>query len=468
MNKKILLLAANPKSTTPLRLDEEFREIDERLRLSKKRNHFEIKQKLALRIKDLQQALLDEQPYIVHFSGHGKQEGIILENQSGKATLVNPKGLSELFKILAKGIKCVILNACYSETQAKAIGKHIPFVIGMKKEIGDKAAIEFSAGFYNGIGAGESVEQAYNLGCNAIELQSIPEHLTPVLKKKSDFLKESNPQDHGIHSAKVLDAQISDQDLKKIHVNRDAEKDLFNDMVHRNVDAHILLIEAESGMGKTSLIDQFWIMSQELPRARVNFKEMSLSFGKILSELKFQLGEDSFKIFNKQCVQFAQTFGQNTEHPLLILSQIDATLEKLPQDSRVNQRQMITDAFFLDLSSVYKIHQKPVVLLFDSYEKASHDVKEWITKQFIISVRRFPWLICVFAGQQSPRINIYSNTWCLQHKLEPLGFDHVKEFVQTIKLKDSEDVVMILTRLSHGKPHLLKNLVLELINNANS
>ena len=182
MNKKILLLAANPKDTTRLRLDEEFREIDERLRLSKQRDHFEIKQKSAVRIKDLQLALLDEQPHIVHFSGHGELEGIMLEDQSGKATLVNPKGLSGLFKILADdGIECVVLNACYSETQAKAIGEHIPFVISMRKEIGDKAAIAYSVGFYQALGARRSIKDAHKLGCTQVQLQGIAEYLTPIL-----------------------------------------------------------------------------------------------------------------------------------------------------------------------------------------------------------------------------------------------------------------------------------------------
>ena len=45
--KKILILAANPKGTTPLRLGEEVREIDEGLRRAKNRNQFSIQQRWA-------------------------------------------------------------------------------------------------------------------------------------------------------------------------------------------------------------------------------------------------------------------------------------------------------------------------------------------------------------------------------------------------------------------------------------
>jgi hypothetical protein len=37
-----------------------------------------------------------------------------------------------------------------------------------------KTAIAFSIGFYDGLGAGKSIEIAYQLGCNAIDLVANP------------------------------------------------------------------------------------------------------------------------------------------------------------------------------------------------------------------------------------------------------------------------------------------------------
>lgn len=54
----------------------------------------------------------------------------------------------------------------------------------MKREIGDRAAIEFAVGFYDAVLAGRSVEFAYNLGCSAIQMAGIPEQLTPVLVQR--------------------------------------------------------------------------------------------------------------------------------------------------------------------------------------------------------------------------------------------------------------------------------------------
>ena len=210
--KKILILAANPKDSGRLRLDQEVREIDEGLRRSQHRDQYELKQKQAVRIQDLRRALLDEKPQIVHFCGHGTitkdtlqhrgrgvfkteenfNSGIYLEDDSGNSRLLDQDALAELFGILAQNIECVVLNACYSESQAEAIGKYIPYVIGMKEAIGDKAAIEFTIGFYDGIGAGISTEKAFKLGCNAIQLKGIPENLTPIIKTNPDLVNSFN------------------------------------------------------------------------------------------------------------------------------------------------------------------------------------------------------------------------------------------------------------------------------------
>jgi hypothetical protein len=183
--KTILILAANPKNTSPLRLGEEVREIDAGLQRAKKRELFDLKQRWAVRVQEVYQSLLDFKPQIVHFSGHGLgDDGLALEDETGNVRLVDTDAMAKLFELFASHIECVVLNACYSEVQAKAIVKHIPYVIGMNKAIGDKAAIKFATGFYNALGAGESVEFAYKLGCNVIQLEGIPENLTPDLKKK--------------------------------------------------------------------------------------------------------------------------------------------------------------------------------------------------------------------------------------------------------------------------------------------
>ncbi len=75
----------------------------------------------------------------------------------------------------------VVLNACFSKPQAEAIAEQVGCAVGMKQAIGDAAAIEFASAFYQAIGYDRSIQTAFELGCNALELLGIPEEDTPTL-----------------------------------------------------------------------------------------------------------------------------------------------------------------------------------------------------------------------------------------------------------------------------------------------
>ncbi len=182
--KKILILSANPRSTSRLRLDQEVREISLGLQRTQKRELFEIHQRWAVRPRELRQSLLDIEPHILHFCGHGSETGsLCFEGNNGEEKLVHPEAIAHLFE-LCPYVECVVLNACYSEIQAISINQYIRYVIGMNQAIGDQAAIEFAIGFYDALSVERSFEDAYKFGCNAIELEGIPEYFTPVLNIK--------------------------------------------------------------------------------------------------------------------------------------------------------------------------------------------------------------------------------------------------------------------------------------------
>ncbi|MEM9948793.1 MAG: TIR domain-containing protein, partial [Cyanobacteria bacterium P01_D01_bin.36] len=183
--RKILVLAANPEGTSGLRLDEEVRGIRQSLQLSKERDRFELVSAGAVRTEDLMQQLVAYQPHIVHFLGHGTGDrGLVLEDSRGRSQLVPTRALSRLFQQVAS-VECVLLNACYSDTQAQAISQFVSCVVGMNQPVGDAAAVHFARGFYTSLGNGGSYEAAYEMGRTAIDLESIPEVATPVLRTRS-------------------------------------------------------------------------------------------------------------------------------------------------------------------------------------------------------------------------------------------------------------------------------------------
>lgn len=191
--KKILILSANPKDTSNLRLDEEVREIKNTLQLSPHRDEFEIIAGSAVQVDDLTRFLSHHQPTIVHFSGHGTgTDGLALEDNLGHQQIVSTQALAKLFDLFQEQIECVLLNACYSEAQATAIHQHIDCVIGMNQVIGDEAAIQFSVGFYTALFSNRNYQDCFHMGCAAIDLQGIPEYATPEIKIRRRYQNEES------------------------------------------------------------------------------------------------------------------------------------------------------------------------------------------------------------------------------------------------------------------------------------
>jgi hypothetical protein len=180
----ILYLAASPQDRAPLRSDVEMREVQERLRLGNLRDRYQLAFRPAARFHDISQALMDVQPHVVHFSGHGDRDGYLAaEDRNGDSALIAPEGLAGLFGRHRSTLRCVVLNACYSVRLAREVAAQIDYVIGMRDGIEDDAAIEFSLGFYIGLFGGAEVPDAFARGED--HLRSSPDfaqnHLTPVL-----------------------------------------------------------------------------------------------------------------------------------------------------------------------------------------------------------------------------------------------------------------------------------------------
>jgi hypothetical protein len=187
---RVLFLAAEPSDAARIRVDAEYRAIDEQLRLSRHRDRIRLlKPILATRPIDINRALQEHRPDIIHFSGHGSgPAGIYLEDDSGQAKLATTSALTALMQTVAQHTRAVVLNACSTQSQAEAIVQHIDYAVGTRESITDTAATAFSKGFYQSLGARTSldIEAAFRSGCSLIQLEGIPGHHIPMLYKRQE------------------------------------------------------------------------------------------------------------------------------------------------------------------------------------------------------------------------------------------------------------------------------------------
>jgi hypothetical protein len=168
----VLFLAANPSGTDPLRIDRELRTIRDAIERSRHRGRLDLEIRTAATVHDLRRALLDRAYDIVHISGHGEQKGLVLEDEQGQCVEVSREALARLFsRYAAKGtLRCVLLNACWSLSIGELPSMSVPFTIAMDGPISDVAALEFSRGFYDALGAGMDIAEAYDEGMTCVDL----------------------------------------------------------------------------------------------------------------------------------------------------------------------------------------------------------------------------------------------------------------------------------------------------------
>lgn len=189
----VLCFAADPSSApgngaaARLLLDEEVRLIREKVRAAQHRESLVFDVRWAVRTDDLLQALNEAQeqnrtpPQVVHFSGHGGSDGLVLVGKDGKPHPVGADALRRLFTTFRGDIRLVVLNACFSRPQAQAIADVVGCAIGTRGQISDTAAITFGASFYRAIAFGQSVQAAYDQAATALALDHVADHECPVL-----------------------------------------------------------------------------------------------------------------------------------------------------------------------------------------------------------------------------------------------------------------------------------------------
>lgn len=172
---RILFLSANPWTTGRILVDEEAREIFEKIQEGSYRERFELHKHAATRPIDLQRLLLMHKPHIVHFSGHGsKNQKIILGGSPGRGKTIDQQGLVDVLGLYSHHLRLVLLNACFTKAQARSIAEVIDYAVGVGKGIGDKGSVAFAGAFYRALGFGKSIRDAFDSARAELVLTRMP------------------------------------------------------------------------------------------------------------------------------------------------------------------------------------------------------------------------------------------------------------------------------------------------------
>ena len=202
--------------------------------------------------------------------------------------------------------------------------------------------------------------------------------------------------------------------------NRTKELAFFKQMVLGEVSERILLVEAQSGYGKTGLMGRFLTECPENARAiDIDLKDVMESGILYVSRRSRKLlGKEYFKKFDQVVAQYQPRTGDIKIQGNQIQgdgNQIKVVLEGVQSpEERKERLDRLQEAFFEDLGQ----YPLPIVFILDTFNGASKDLRSWIEGSFLVDVGDCPKLRAVVAGSQVPQPSL---SWQRHHHLFPLG-----------------------------------------------
>lgn len=172
---RILVLSTNNWAGSRNVVDEEAREIFERLQEGPQRAKFQFHNHGILRPGDLQKLLLMYEPHIVHFSGRGSQlRRVLLGRAQERGKPVDIEGLAKVLALYSSHVRLVLLNSCFGKAQAQSVSEVINYSIGSGTAISEKVGVTFAGAFYRALAFGKSVRTAFEIARAELSLMRLP------------------------------------------------------------------------------------------------------------------------------------------------------------------------------------------------------------------------------------------------------------------------------------------------------
>jgi hypothetical protein len=78
--------------------------------------------------------------------------------------------LADHLKRIGRSLKCLVLNACFSDRLATTLAPHVEVMVGCNADIDDAAAITFASAFYAAMASGESYADCYAIAVNDVRV----------------------------------------------------------------------------------------------------------------------------------------------------------------------------------------------------------------------------------------------------------------------------------------------------------
>lgn len=210
---RVLVFLAEPRTLAPLRVERELDGIIRAFESCPDRDRVQLREIYNPRLRDFFDNLVAFRPHVLHFSGHGSEKIFFVTEEGQHAPLGSPSIAATFRGLGSEAPKVLVLAACSSLNVARDLTRYVEFAIGVSDTLADADAIEFTSGFYAGIAAGRSIDEAFSLGRGRIGRELAPRNdfwleCKPACDPGQTFLLPSGDQTSRNLVAELLDARL--------------------------------------------------------------------------------------------------------------------------------------------------------------------------------------------------------------------------------------------------------------------
>jgi len=234
-------------------------------------------------------------------------------------------------------------------------------------------------------------------------------------------------------------------------IDRDEELALFDSMLAGKTEERILLIQAESGWGKSELLRAF---AHRCPTgirfAEIDFKGGGTSLAELFSRLCDKLGGwDRFPKLKTELQSIVHPSINVASNLIVGQNQIEMYLGGRDEQERQARLSTLTDSFFADLRTLGKS-----LLIFDTFEKSDDVIQKWLADSFLSRAQNSPNLFIVVGGRRVP---VETLEWEYLHiPLSGISYEHWHRYAENIGVIDTLDFIRGCCSLCRGHPLKMK------------
>lgn len=181
----ILFIASNPdiiftdeegvlREQQRLSLDKEARDIEESIQKTPDRDSISFVTKWATRTEDLFQYINEVNPTIIHFTGHGTEDGkLVFHDKNDNPKFVGIDAIIQMINAITDDLRLVVFSNCFSSSIAIQVSEYVEATIGMNTSVREDVATLFAAQLYSSIGFGFPLDKAFKQAMARLSIEGI-------------------------------------------------------------------------------------------------------------------------------------------------------------------------------------------------------------------------------------------------------------------------------------------------------